>query len=130
MNYYSVQQFRYFGHTKADLNNTHTESIVNSNVQGNINELQTLTQGSIFEQYMPIISLGIQTLPGVAFYLNGSPDPIIVGYGGVFELDLTNTDAKIQQLQFSQESLALVENSPGGYLIIDIKYEQREEQGI
>ena len=126
--YYNIKQFRYFGY--LNINQSSSIFTINNTLTNNVDEASTLVSGTIFDQYTPIISLGIQTLPGVSFYLNSSPDPIIIGYGGVFELDLTDSEARIARLQFSQESLQLIENSPGGYLIIDIKYEERERQNL
>jgi hypothetical protein len=37
---------------------------------------------------MPIVQLGIQSVPGTKFYLNGSNNPIIIGNTGIYELDL------------------------------------------
>jgi len=84
-----------------------------------------LASGAIFDSYVPILKLGIQTIPGVSFYINGSTDPIIIGLSGMYELDLSDTDARISKLQFNKSSLQVVNSNPGGYLIIDIMYQER-----
>lgn len=78
----------------------------------------SLVNGSIFASRMPITQLGIQTLPGVQFYLNGSTNPITVGATGIYELDM-NAGAIITELRFSADSVQLIKNSNTAYLIID-----------
>ena len=73
-----------------------------------------------FKQYAPITSIGIQSLPGVKFYLNDSINPIILGISGVFELDVSNTSATINNLRIDQKSMDLIRNSENGFLIIDM----------
>ena len=54
-----IKQFRYY--KQNNLKNYPTNiSIAN------------LASGSIFSKYMPVIQLGIQSLPGTKFYLNNS----------------------------------------------------------
>ena len=61
-----------------------------------------LVDGSVFDtpSCYPIVQLGIQTLPGTKFYLNNSIEPIIVGYTGIYELDLDN-QTEIFKLTFN-----------------------------
>lgn len=83
-----------------------------------------LVNGDIFQPYLPIFRLGIQTLPGTMFYLSeGQPDPIIVGKTGIFELDLEEL-SDISRLRFDRASIDLIQNHPGAYLIIDMLYEE------
>lgn len=86
---------------------------------------RTLISGSAFSNYMPIIQLGIQSLPGTKFYLNGSNNPIIIGNTGIYELDLQGL-TEINSLQFDASSLALIQNNNSAYLIVDIIYEGDE----
>lgn len=83
-----------------------------------------------FKKYSPIISLGIQTIPGTKFYLNSSLKPIIVGNSGIFELDVKNTSATINNIRIDQDSMELLKNLPNGYLIIDIVYEEQKEMNV
>lgn len=78
-----------------------------------------------FKKYSPIVSIGIQTLPGTKFYLNGSLNPIIIGVSGIFELDVTNTSTTINNLHIDQKSMELIKNRENGYLIIDLIYEEQ-----
>lgn len=87
---------------------------------------QNLVTGALFTLNTPIMQLGIQTMPGVKFYVNNSTDPIIVGPTGIYELDLDN-NAQITSLAFNNESLAMIENNETGYLIIDTIYEDGKE---
>lgn len=84
---------------------------------------RNLISGSVFTPYIPMVQLGIQTLPGVKFYLNGSTNPVIVGSTGIYELDVQNlTD--INSLQFDAGSVALIKNNDSAYLIVDIIYDK------
>lgn len=87
-----------------------------------------LTSGRLFENYRPIIQLGIQTLPGVKFYLNADvlSDPIIIGQTGIYELDLKG-DIEISSLTFDGSSIDRISETPEAYLIIDIVYDDGRE---
>ena len=69
-----LQQFRYFGDQSSKTSTGLTKD--------------NLISGSIFPD--SIVALGIQTYPGVKFYLNGADEPIIIGSSGIFEIDLTD----------------------------------------
>ena len=76
-----LMQFRYYGNSSDGKN--YPSSITKN----------SLISGSYFISYKPnatsIASLGIQTLPGVKFYLNNSQvDPIIIGPSGIYELGI------------------------------------------
>ena len=73
----------------------------------------------------PIAQLGIQTLPGVVFYLNGNTHALRTGASGIFDLE-TKEGARINKLQFSEESIKRINNGRN-YLIVDILHEGREE---
>ena len=72
-----LMQFRYYGNSSDGKN---YPSDINKN---------SLASGSYLITRKPnatsIASLGIQTLPGVKFYLNNSQvDPIIIGPSGIY----------------------------------------------
>lgn len=81
-----------------------------------------LSNGNAFAGYLPIIQLGIQTLPGVKFRLNGASNEIIVGSTGIYELDVSD-GAAITMLTFDAASLKMIDESGTGYLIVDILYD-------
>lgn len=87
--------------------------------------INNLCTGSIFANYMPISQLGIQALPGTKFYLNNSFLPIVIGYTGLYELDVDNL-AEITSLVFDNESINKINKTPETYLIVDIVYEEDE----
>ena len=86
---------------------------------------QSLTSGSLFENYYPIIQLGIQTLPGTEFYLNNSHNSIIIGSTGIYELDLEGY-TEITNLKFDIKSIERIAKGPSAYLIIDIISDLKE----
>ena len=113
-----LMQFRYYGNSSDGKN---YPSSINKN---------SLISGSYLISYKPsatsIASLGIQTLPGVKFYLNNSQvDPIIVGPSGIYELGI-NENYEITGLQFDRKSLDLIDANSGAYLIIDVVYNVEE----
>ena len=125
--YKKVIQLRYFGDTTINFNNKNGDnSITHKMIQNQPEDLTSsvLMSGEIFEKYQPIIQLGVQTLPGVKMCLNSNLDPIIIGASGIYELDLTDSSVKITEIQFDSESLTLINNSPDGYLIIDLVYQE------
>lgn len=85
---------------------------------------QNLIDGQIFESpsCFPILQLGIQALPGTKFYLNSSLDPVVVGFTGIYELDLDNK-TEIVKLSFNKTSIETIESNSNGYLIIDVLYD-------
>lgn len=78
-----------------------------------------LKNGSLFSS-MSIQQLGIQALPGTKFYINGSNSPVLVGFSGLFNLDLTD-QGEITELRFDLNSLKYIKNA-NSILIIDIAY--------
>lgn len=87
-----------------------------------------LRNGVIFDSpsCYPILQLGIQALPGTKFYLNSSIDPVVVGFTGIYELDLDN-QAEIVKLTFEKKSIDAIANNANGYLIIDVLYDDGME---
>ena len=63
--------------------------------------------------------IGIQSMPGVKFYLNNSTEPITIGSTGIYELDLEGY-AEITNLAFDIKGLERIDNNPNAYLIVDI----------
>jgi len=85
-----------------------------------------LVTGALFADKMPIYQIGIQSLPGTMFYLNESPDPVMIGTTGIYELDL-HEKSTISGLRFDPKSIKTIEealNTGTGYLIVDIVYEE------
>lgn len=105
-----LKQFRYYGNL--------TEEESNSLVSGSF---------SYKPDAISIASLGIQTLPGIKFYLNNSQiDPIIIGPSGIYELSI-DENYEITGLQFDEETLNnLINDNNGAYLIIDVVYNIEE----
>lgn len=108
-----VMQFRYYDQTNANKN---TPNKMTAN---------TLINGHIFQKYLPIYHLGIQTMPGTQFYLNYGSNPIMVGSTGIYELDLEGL-TEITSLKFTKDSITTITNTPGAYLIVDLVYEDLE----
>lgn len=84
-----------------------------------------LISGSAFSEYVPIVQLGIQSLPGTKFYLNNSINPIIIGQTGIYELNLEGL-SEITALSFDRESVAAINRNNNAYLIVDLIYEDGE----
>lgn len=108
----NVIQFRYFGDNQED------------NFPATITKAQ-LNSGAIFYNYLPIAQIGIQTLPGIKFYLNDSTNPIIIGNSGVYDL-MSDGTLKITKLDFDLTGLERIERDRNNYLIIDILYGEEE----
>lgn len=107
-----IKQFRYY------------EQNSNKNYPNTIS-LSNLASGSIFSKYVPIIQLGIQSLPGTKFYLNNSNDPVIIGNTGIYELNL-NGLSEITAIEFDRQSINSIATNASAYLIVDILYEDGE----
>lgn len=102
------------------------KQIIYYNADSNFNFPTTLTvsdleSGAAFNAYLPLTQLGIRALPGTKFYINGSDTPVIVGFTGLFELDLTQGGV-ITSLTFDSESLNFIEQNNSAYLIVDMAY--------
>ena len=104
-----IKQFRFYNQKSS------------KNYPSNIT-MANLASGAIFSSYVPIIQLGIQTLPGTRFYLNNANDPIIIGNTGIYELDLQGL-SEITSLTFEQRSIQAISDNNNAYLIVDIIYE-------
>lgn len=104
-----VKQFRYYNNGS---NKNYPNSISNSN----------LVSGSVFQNYMPISQLGIQALPGTKFYLNNDQIPVIIGYTGIYELNIEGL-AEITSIKFDPYSINAIISNNNASLIVDIIYE-------
>ena len=80
-----------------------------------------LVDGSLFLDYTPIVQLGIQAPPGTKFYINNNNEPVIIGYTGLFDLDLLS-GGSIISLKFDEQSIRNIQQSDSNILIIDILY--------
>lgn len=82
---------------------------------------EDIIDGSIFSSYTPIVQLGVQAPPGTKFYINGNANPVIVGYTGLFDLDLTG-GGSVLSLGFDRQSIISIQQNDSNILIIDILY--------
>ncbi len=118
-------QFRYYGEKEKD---RYGEEMKDRNFPADIS-MENLADGSIFKKspynVMPISQLGIQSLPGTKFYLNGAVNPITLGVSGIYDLDIKN-GARINDLKFNKQSLNRVNNELNGYLIVDVLYGEED----
>ena len=80
-----------------------------------------LTSGTIFSNYLPISQLGVQAPPGTKFYINGNDNPVIVGFTGLFEVDLTS-GGTITTLTFDENSIKRIKENDSNILIVDMAY--------
>lgn len=115
---YEIQQYRFYNFN-SDKNQPQTLSAWNwvDGDDGTNNAKDLLTQLGA------AVKIGIQTIPGVKFYLNtDSSAGIIIDHTGVYELDLTDTTTTISTLFFDPESLILIDKVDNASLIVDIMY--------
>lgn len=110
-----VEQFRFYT----------TDDNRNQPSSGTKISVSNLRSGSIFSGHYPIVQLGIQTLPGVKFYLNKATTPIVIGNTGIYDLELDGV-TQITHLCFDINSLNMINGNPDSYLIIDIIYDTEE----
>ena len=78
-----------------------------------------LISGAAFSNLGPLSQLGVRALPGTEFYINGGVTPIIVGFTGLFEIDLSD-GGTITGLKFSEKSIQAIEANDSAYLIVDM----------
>ena len=106
-----VKQFRYYGDNDAR-NYPGT-----GDVSKNPMRRATLKSGSVFSEYMPIVQLGIQSYPGIKFYVNNSSNPIIIGQTGIYELNVEGL-SEITSLRFDGTVLDAIERSVTGNTVV------------
>lgn len=110
----SVFQFRYYGAKNPKNVPANTEWIGADSNGGEVLDL-------LNSQGISAVKIGIQTLPGVKFYLNNLGNTgIIIDHTGVYELDLRNTTTTISTLYFDPESLARIEEIDNASIIVDV----------
>lgn len=85
-----------------------------------------LISGSAFANCVPIVKLGIQSLPGTRFRFNTNLDWIVLGATGLYEIDLKDSAGTIVDLKFDKQSIQNINDNQNAYLIIDIMYEEEE----
>lgn len=108
----NIKQFRFYGTDNE--NNTNAASFFKD-------------PGVGLNAYMPVVHIGVQTLPGTKIYLNDNLNPIIVGLTGIYELDLDNTTGLISKIRFDEQSINIINSIETAYLILDIVYETEED---
>ena len=111
-----LRQFRYYGSSE--------DSSLNSPNDIDPKELRNLLEsGDLFfieiSNLVSIAALGIQTVPGVRFRINGGENEVIVGSTGIYSIDLAD-NYEISYVSFTYDSLELIDHNPAAYLIIDI----------
>jgi hypothetical protein len=111
-----VIQLRYYG-LKNDKNTPDDSTWVGVDSKGNVSK-------NLLSNYGPAKKIGIQTLPGVIFYLNNLDltNGIIVDHTGIYELDLRNTTTAITGLFFNVKSLTRIDEIDNASIIVDILY--------
>lgn len=127
-----IKQFRYY-HDNDNDNNYPYRIIEERDDEGNItNSYQeslinksNLISGAIFADYMPAVQIGIQTIPGTRFNLNNSYSPIVVGFSGIYEINVEDL-TEITSIRFDPESMNKIDNTLNTYLFVDIVYEEGE----
>ena len=71
---------------------------------------------NIIEKYVPVIKLGVQSVEGTTFQINGGSD-IKIGRYGIYELDLSAVGGVITSLTFTRFG------ESGTSAIVDIIYD-------
>lgn len=66
--------------------------------------------------------IGVQALPGTKFYLGNREYPVIVGFLGFVEIDLTSLGASYSSIEFDMNSINLINNNDSAVLIVDTTY--------
>ena len=104
-----IKQLRYFGESDA------------RNYPSTISAAK-LSTGAYMENWSPILQISVHTLPGVVMYFNDDTMPVYVGHSGVYQLDMTDTTAVLNNVKFSLKDLQEIAATNFG-LIIDLMYE-------
>ena len=115
-----VIQLRYYG-LNNDKNTPDDSTWVGVDSKGNVSK-------NLLSNYGPAKKIGIQTLPGVIFYLNNLDltNGIIVDHTGIYELDLRNTTTAITGLFFNVKSLTRIDEIDNASIIVDILYQNNQ----
>lgn len=119
------RQFRYYGENSGNIpgtdypvSNIDIESLIavtgSNSICGRINGAN-------------IMHLGIQSLPGCKFFLNGKAYATYIGNSGIFELDFEGTGQAISSICFDETWIRNIfsnaANSQTPYIIVDIAYD-------
>lgn len=108
-----VNQIRYYGN--GNLKNSSSEV-----------SLRSLQYGTVFHNHIPIIQLGVQTLPGMKIYINNHMNPVVVGQTGIYELNVDGI-SHITDLKFDGATLNIINSeASNAYLIVDYIYEKED----
>lgn len=83
---------------------------------------EALRTGSFMTNTGTVVQLAIQAPPGMKFYVNENNNPVIIGYTGYFEIDLSSTSGAISEIHFDNGWLGYINNNASAVLIIDIAY--------
>lgn len=115
-----VIQLRYYG-LDNNKNTPDNSTWVGVDSKGNVSK-------NLLSNYGPAKKIGIQTLPGVIFYLNNLDltNGIIVDHTGIYELDLRNTTTAITGLFFNVKSLTRIDEIDNASIIVDILYQSNQ----
>lgn len=109
-----VNQVRYYGEKS---NKNHPETLT----------YRDMRYGDAFKYRVGegagIIQLGIQTLPGVKFWINEGTAPLIIGSTGIYELNVEGLTT-IHNLKFDDTSLKTIDANDSAYIIVDYIYER------
>ena len=108
-----IRQIRYFGDNDNRNSNTADGSTKVT--------ASSLSSGEAFQlNGYSIAQIGIQTLPGMQFTINGGTSAVAIGQTGIYELEL-NDRVSITRIQFYSSTLNLINGY--NYLIVDLIYE-------
>ena len=114
-----IYQYRYYG---EDNDNNTTKYDTGAKIG-----YSDLVSGTFLDpNKTPIVQLGIQSVPGGEFLINGSGDSIILGSTGIYELEL-GAEAEITSIKVMPATVKLVNDNANAYLLIDIMYEAEDE---
>ena len=113
-----IAQFRYYGN--GNENNYPLNDISWFGGSDNV------TTYDLLKNLGPAVKIGIQTLPGVRFFLNNNSDSIIIDHTGIYELDVRDITTTISSLKFDVSSLNLISEVDNASLIVDIMYKKTD----
>ena len=86
----------------------------------------------LLAKYGAAVKIGIQTLPGIKFYISDSnlSNGIIIDHTGVYELDLRNTTTAISNLRFDAASLSRIDEVDNASLIVDVLCNSTNDEAV
>ena len=124
-----ARQFRYYGINSPENYPTGNEVASGEHSMSATN----LINGKVFNltNSNPAFQIGIQSLPGTKFYLNGKDgdNSIIIGSTGIYELNTENININITDLRFDYNSIQKIINNNNAYLIVDVIYMKDNASG-